>query len=441
MPNQWKLTPPLDVIRPHILCLWKACQTDKQIIAELQQHFDTSHYGLRFSEDMGLRRMRQQHHTVETIRETMTDLHMTYPQAGTREMLINTISGLGMVSASILASSLFSGRIMWMRVWHSNQNPQLILSYYLDTLDMLGYMPMVTQSDPGSENFGIANAHTMLRQWHDPVLQGTLQHHWMRNKKNVMPEITWSQMRRRFMPGFESLLDHGVTSGWYNSNNTLQMMVFRCVFIPWLQRELDTYQDRVNNSQKRRDRNKILPHGVPNLIYQSANNFGALDFKITVEHEALYHVCNLYIDRSHVVFDLVPQSFEKLIQRCYEELGRPSVTRQSAWDVYLHLLDMLQVDEEIPSTIEDVEEDLPLLENHQDLPYHEEDNGAYYMGGVGGGLGLGDKHLHQLERLVCDDEPETTSSIDEDVGLDHDGLVIWEFSEDSDGDADAMDEW
>jgi hypothetical protein len=73
-------------------------------------------------------------------------------------------------------------------------------------------MPMVTQSDPGSENFGIANAHTMLRQWHDPALQGTLQHSWMQNK-NVMPEIMWSQMRHRFTPGFETLLDHGVTSG------------------------------------------------------------------------------------------------------------------------------------------------------------------------------------------------------------------------------------
>jgi hypothetical protein len=135
----------------------------------------------------------------------------------------------------------FSGRIMWMRVWHSNRNPQLILSYYLDTLTELGRecfikigalyvidvslldMPLVTQSDLGTENFGIANAHTLLCQWHDPALQGTLQHHWMRTKKNVMPEITWSQLRRRFTPGFENLLDAGVSEGWYDATNTLQM--------------------------------------------------------------------------------------------------------------------------------------------------------------------------------------------------------------------------
>lgn len=82
---------------------------------------------------------------------------------------------------------------------------------------------MVTQSDPGTENFGIANAHTMLRQRLDPELAGYVQHRWMRTKKNVMPEIAWSQLRRRFSPGFEALLEEGVESGWYDPDNTLQL--------------------------------------------------------------------------------------------------------------------------------------------------------------------------------------------------------------------------
>lgn len=58
----------------------------------------------------------------------------------------------------------------------------------------------------------------------------------------------------------------------------------------------------------------------------------------------------------------------------------------------------------------------------------------------------GDKDLYQLDNLICDDEPDTTGSIDEDiVELDHDGLVVWEFSDFSDvsdGDADVpVDEW
>jgi hypothetical protein len=83
-------------------------------------------------------------------------------------------------------------------------------------------MPLVTQSDPGPENFGIANGHTFLRHWHDPLLQGTLQHRWMRIKKNVMPEIAWSQLRRRFTPGFENLLEKGVLEEWYHPDDYLE---------------------------------------------------------------------------------------------------------------------------------------------------------------------------------------------------------------------------
>lgn len=82
---------------------------------------------------------------------------------------------------------------------------------------------MVTQSDPGMENFRIANAQTLLRQMHDPNLGGFVQHRWMRIKKNIMPEIAWSQLRRRFTPGFEALLDTGVEAGWYDPDNTLQL--------------------------------------------------------------------------------------------------------------------------------------------------------------------------------------------------------------------------
>jgi hypothetical protein len=132
---------------------------------------------------------------------------------------------------------------------------------------------MVTQSDPGSKNFGIANVYTMLHQWHDPTLQGTLQHCWMHTKKNVMPEITWSQLCCRFTPGFENYLDSGVSAGWYDCSNTLQWcvihfsyptvlkdgcsLIFRWIFIPWLQRELDGYKDRINNTAKRHDCNKV----------------------------------------------------------------------------------------------------------------------------------------------------------------------------------------
>lgn len=88
-------------------------------------------------------------------------------------------------------------------------------------------MPLLTQSDPGPENYGIANAQTTLRQLQDPLLPESLQHQFKGDKLSVKPEIFWSQLRRRFTPGYEDLLDFGVNSGLYDPDDTLE----RCIFM------------------------------------------------------------------------------------------------------------------------------------------------------------------------------------------------------------------
>ncbi|KAG2135401.1 uncharacterized protein EDB93DRAFT_1107149 [Suillus bovinus] len=208
---------------------------------------------------------------------------------------------------------------------------------------------------------------------------------------------------------------------------------FCWVFIPWLQQELNAYRDCINNSAKRRDHNKILPHGVPNLIYEAAEDFRALDFKIKLEREALGHVRSAYIKPSHPVFDLVPQAFGEYIARLYDGLGRPAVTRQSAWDIYLQLLDLLQRADELPPQIvlldsSEDEEVVSLLDNYEDLLAS---NDAYYMGDI--------EHHCQLDSFERDDEPELTG-VEEGFGLDDAGLVVSEFSDREDDDGSA-DEW
>ncbi|KAG1860866.1 hypothetical protein F4604DRAFT_1512023, partial [Suillus subluteus] len=187
----------LEVIVPHILHMWKACQTDHQIVLELQKHIDTTRYGightkfLEIHKAMGLQRTRQQAHTVESIRDAMVELRAIYPNAGACEMASLLYHEQDMsVARSVITSYFavfepdlvrerkarrlrrrrfwatgvndlfavdqhdkwlkfglglhtgiepFSGCIMWIRVWHSNRNLQLILTYYLDTLEELGH--------------------------------------------------------------------------------------------------------------------------------------------------------------------------------------------------------------------------------------------------------------------------------------------------------------
>ncbi|KZT61631.1 hypothetical protein CALCODRAFT_427331, partial [Calocera cornea HHB12733] len=238
-----------------------------------------------------------------------------------------------------LGVETFSGALLWIEPWWTNKNPRLILSFYLQTVRKHGGIPLITQSDPGSENNGIANAQTMLRQRLDPSLIGKLQHRWMRGHTNIKPEIRWSQLRREFTRAFEDLFAFGVNQGWYSKHDLLQKLVFRWLAIPFLKKNLDEYVRMYNTSKPRRDKNKVLPRGRPeHILYHPSRFDNAHNFKILADEEDFRVVEELYAPRDHPVFRLVPPLFEMEIRGYFKEIDEPEVTMESFWEIYGYLL-------------------------------------------------------------------------------------------------------
>ena len=107
----------------------------------------------------------------------------------------------------------FTGVILWLIIWWSNSNPKLIARQYFDTARCVGGedesllsinflclilwsgVPMITQSDHGTENYNIAYAHTFICHQLDPDLANTLQHNFMRGHTNIKPERAWGRLR------------------------------------------------------------------------------------------------------------------------------------------------------------------------------------------------------------------------------------------------------
>jgi hypothetical protein len=56
----------------------------------------------------------------------------------------------------------------------------------------------------------------------------------------------------------------------------------------------------VNNTLKRADKNKILPHGVPNDIYMDPERFGCLDFKVQF-FWLIFPMINLFFPRLKLI--------------------------------------------------------------------------------------------------------------------------------------------
>ncbi|PBK59871.1 hypothetical protein ARMSODRAFT_838570, partial [Armillaria solidipes] len=232
----------------------------------------------------------------------------------------------------------FTDVIKWMKIWWNNLNPILICKYYLDVVERTGYGPLLTQSDLGNENGNVARAHTFLWQWADPDLQDTLQHRWMAEKKNVPPEIVWSVYQRTCSFGYERVLQFGIEQGWYDPKIPLEALVFRYIFIPWLQNELDEYIVKNNTTKKRHDRKVAHPNGVPLLIEQAPERFDAEDYKVAFSPDSIATARQIYAPKDHPVLKLVPDSFRQHTELFMAELGRPKVIRERIWDIYLALL-------------------------------------------------------------------------------------------------------
>ena len=134
----------------------------------------------------------------------------------------------------------FPGVIHWCKVWWTVRNPKLIAHFYLDTTQSIGgnflfllfrlwtlnysYLgiPLVMQSDPGTENVNVAYAQTTLCHQMDPSLDGSIQHRWFQKHGNIKPEIHWSVFRRDWAVGFQALLDEGVDNGYYDIGDPLE---------------------------------------------------------------------------------------------------------------------------------------------------------------------------------------------------------------------------
>ncbi|CAK5263853.1 unnamed protein product [Mycena citricolor] len=515
MGNQHKPTPSkTPELQSAIEYYWKMKRNDKFILEQLKKHhIDLSRYGLeikafrKIREHFGFFRVRKQGHTVETIGDAVARIRVIYPKAGGRDMVNLLFNEENMMVSSGIVMEFFHrfepdlvrerchghfkrkqfwaagvnnlwavdqhdkwkykfglalhtgidpfiGYIHWMKIWWNNSNPCLILSYYLDAIQELQFIPLVSQSDPGSETVRIANGHTTLRHLHDPNLAGTSQHRYMRKKKNVMPEITWSMMRRRFTPGFENILDEGVNNGWYDTGNLLQALVFRWVFIRWLQAELEGYQNRVNMTAKRQDRNKILPHGVPQHMLEYPEEYAVLDFKIKVQQQHIDAVRQEYASPDHDIFNLVPPDFDALISGFYQEIGKPAVNRETCWEIYHQLLDRFEHLEEIHNMESNVDElwgfaliqaedqylnEIQPILNLRPL-WGDEDIVGFYVGGVNGGEGLDDGHQAHLQQLVNDVEPNVPGAAGNN---DNDNEVVQAWFSDEEGPEDlaAADEW
>ncbi|KLO11955.1 hypothetical protein SCHPADRAFT_941604 [Schizopora paradoxa] len=231
-----------------------------------------------------------------------------------------------------------SGKILWLKVWWTNSNPRIVLKYFLDVVKELGYVPSFTMSDKGTENNLVANIQTLVRQALDGSLDDTILHRWMLKHGNIKPEIFWAGFRRSWAPGYNDLFEIGGFNkqGLCDPSDVIDQLCFRYLAIPWVQKQLDRYVHCFNHTPRRADKAKILPEGIPDLIFNEPLRYSGRDLKVVIpELSILDQFEKTWLPAGHPVLDLVPPEFKAPADRVFiDQLRRPIIKKKNFWTIF-----------------------------------------------------------------------------------------------------------
>ncbi|KZS94018.1 hypothetical protein SISNIDRAFT_384265, partial [Sistotremastrum niveocremeum HHB9708] len=334
------------------------------LLKRLKSHYDPEVYGLGLTKLKELRKewgfltARAQKHNIRTIDAAIRDNAKRLSQQGRRGLKVSLRRDYGInVSDKPYESfgvfetwsfdqhdkwrrfylylhvglDVFSGKILWLKIWWTNRNPRLVCGWYLDAIEENGGTCDTIQRSQSAHGL-IANAQSYLRHEIDPELGETLQHRWRGKNRNIKPEILWSLLRRWWAPAFEAKLQEGLDV-LYDPTLPLERYTFFYIFIPWLQFELDRYRMTVNDTKKQGKPDKVLPSDAPNMIVEFPEEYG-----VPVPAHLMQDARNKFAPEGHEVNQLVPTEFGRWADECYRRINKPEVTMDSCWDVYSQLL-------------------------------------------------------------------------------------------------------
>ena len=173
----------------------------------------------------------------------------------------------------------YSGRILWLNVGPSNNDPRVIASYYLSCVQQNRGVPMIMRGDRGTENSHVAGIQRFLRRNSCDAFSGNDSFMYGRSVSNQRIEAWWSFLRKSetdwWIKFFKDLRD----SGQFSDANPLQVDCIRFCFTPLIQAELNRVARHWNLHKIRPSSNNESPPGRPDVLFFLPQLLNTADYK------------------------------------------------------------------------------------------------------------------------------------------------------------------
>ena len=178
----------------------------------------------------------------------------------------------------------FSRRILWLEVVHSNNDPKVPATFYLNQVKELGGCPLLLVSDCGTENGIAAAMQCTFRAEDQDELAGEKSHRYCSSPDNQRIEGWWSFFRRNRSNWWISLFKDMVDYGLLHLGNALHMECLWFCFSRLLQDDLNKVRDHWNSHKMSKSAYSAID-GVPDVMYFLPEYYAHEECKISVSEE------------------------------------------------------------------------------------------------------------------------------------------------------------
>lgn len=218
----------------------------------------------------------------------------------------------------------FSRRLLWLEVSTTNKNPNVIVDYFLSTVQQLGGVPRLVRTDKGTENVWIAVMQKLLRMNQNDALAGHKSFIEGKSSANQRIEAYWSKLRLGgggwWMDFFKDLRDSGV----YADHDPLHQECLKFCFMNVLRNELNSIAKMWNVKDIHVKKNAQLFGGKPDVMYFLPDVYGKRNYLVPTNEDDVQICRDLYGEtrRDYTV------EFENLVNMLIPGVGVPESTEQ-----------------------------------------------------------------------------------------------------------------
>lgn len=158
---------------------------------------------------------------------------------------------------------------------------------------MFTVLPLAIRVDKGTETGDLTTMQSYLRHLQGDLEDATDSVMYGPSTQNKI-ERWWRELLDRMETYFKEQLARLLNDGDYDSSDDVDRNLLAFVYIPVLQKELDIFRVSIwNNHRGRQQKNRELPAGVPEHIYNFPEHYGGQKCGFPVTEERLREVAEL----------------------------------------------------------------------------------------------------------------------------------------------------